>query len=76
MIYLCVNIVCYDGCGEFDTTGAEEAIGLCMAVALAFAALRNGSFRSGWFESDFGIKKGCYELDIFVVYIWFEVNKE
>jgi hypothetical protein len=42
--------------GAFDTTGAMETISFGMDVALTFAASRNGSFRSGWFEFDFSIK--------------------
>jgi hypothetical protein len=39
----------------FDTSGAMEAIGFGMTVALTFAALWNGSFWSRWFKFDFCI---------------------
>jgi len=62
--------------GALDTSGAAEAISLRMPVALAFATLRNSSFRPRWFEFNFGIMQSLNEVDGFVVWTRFQVDKE
>jgi len=62
--------------GALDTSGAAEEISLRMPVALAFTTLRNSSFWLRWFEFNFGIMQSLNEVDGFVVWTQFQVNKE
>ena len=62
--------------GTFDTTRGVEAVRMGVPIALAFRALGDGSFWSGRFKRNFGVEKGSYEVNVFVVFIRLEVNKE
>lgn len=62
--------------GVFDTSGTAETISLHMPLLLAFATLRDSSFCPRWFEFNFGVMQGLNEVDVFVVWALFHIDKE
>jgi hypothetical protein len=44
--------------GAFDTAWGMKAVSLSVPVVLAFSALRDGSFRCGRLERNFGVEEG------------------
>ena len=62
--------------GAFDTSGTAVTISFRMPITLAFAALQDSSFFPRWFEFNFGIMQGFNEVDVFVVWALFQIDKE
>jgi hypothetical protein len=62
--------------GAFDATWGMIAVCLGVPITLAFGALGDGAFWPGRFKRDFGVEKGSYEVNVFVVFIQLEVYKE